>query len=130
MRISATDFFDGDELTWGAEPDLRAVVKMRIAEIIARKLRTNDLIAWEWAPNAGKLEITGSIDVPVWCPINTAPTDGTRLLVSCGDEVWFASQRNGPSVGGQPTTGHLFASGPTLGRRPVMWMPAPLPGRT
>lgn len=32
---------------WGSEPDLRAEIKMKIAEAMGRALRTQDLIEWD-----------------------------------------------------------------------------------
>jgi hypothetical protein len=65
MRIEAKHVTGGckaDE--WGSEPDLRAEIKMKIAEEIARKLRTNDAIDWSWQlDEKGDFVVTGSIDL-------------------------------------------------------------------
>ena len=37
---------------WESEPDLRAEIKMKIAEAMGRILRTHDLIEWRTARNA------------------------------------------------------------------------------
>lgn len=37
---------------WGSDPNLRAEVKMKIAEAMARVLRTKDLIEWDTAKTA------------------------------------------------------------------------------
>ena len=34
-------------VSWDAEPNLRAEIKMKIAEVMGRILRTSDLIEWD-----------------------------------------------------------------------------------
>ena len=67
-----------------------------------------------------------------WQPIETAPRDGTRIMVSDGQNIWFDSQRvgkhAGPSNMGMPTTGHEFSR--SGGKYPTHWRPLPKgPGR-
>lgn len=38
--------------SWGHDPNLRAEIKMKIAEAMARVLRTQDLIQWDTAKTA------------------------------------------------------------------------------
>ena len=64
-----------------------------------------------------------------WQLLETAPTDGTEVLVTDGEHVWIDSQRvghsAGPSRGGQPTSGRLFA---WKHDKPVIaWAPIPIP---
>lgn len=60
-----------------------------------------------------------------WKDMSLAPQDGTSVLVTDGERVMVKSQRigkhAGPSIGGQPTSGHAFPPGLEG------WMPMPDP---
>lgn len=62
-----------------------------------------------------------------WRRIETAPIDGSKILVRIRDVVWTDFQRlgryAGPSRDGQPTTGRGFAG--CGGEMPTHWMPLP-----
>lgn len=58
--------------TWGNDPNLRAEIKMKIAEAMARVLRTRDLIEWDTA-------MTASGDFVVRGFLNAEP--GTERLI-------------------------------------------------
>lgn len=63
MKLVATRTLLTDETTWGAEPNLRADIKRQIAQEIAMKMRTRDLIHWSWKTNdAGELEVVGCVE--------------------------------------------------------------------
>lgn len=48
MQIEVTYRTGGAQADkWGSEPNLRAEIKMKIAEAMARVLRTQDLIEWD-----------------------------------------------------------------------------------
>ncbi len=69
----------------------------------------------------------------IWQPIETAPKDGTNVLVTDGRLVWISSQRVGEYAGkprnGMPTTGYMFYLKDN--EWPIAWMPLPPPpGRT
>lgn len=59
-----------------------------------------------------------------WRPIETAPMDGTRVLVADEDVGWMAVARNWPCNGGAWIED--AASGMKL-NPPSHWMPLPLP---
>lgn len=64
MKLSATRTLLTDETTWGAEPNLRADIKRQIAQEIAMKMRTRDLIDWSWqVTDDGELEVVGLVEV-------------------------------------------------------------------
>lgn len=49
--------------TWDHDPNLRAEIKMKIAETMARVLRTKDLIEWDTAMTAdGDFVVRGFIN--------------------------------------------------------------------
>jgi hypothetical protein len=64
-----------------------------------------------------------------WTRMDDAPTDGTPVLLTDGENVWIGSQRTGrnagPSRGGQPTSGHMFAY--KYDRPPIGWQRVPKP---
>ena len=62
-----------------------------------------------------------------WQTMDAAPTDGTKVLLTDGQNIWIGSQRTGehagPQQGGQPTSGHTF---PWLyDRPPKYWCKLP-----
>jgi len=65
-----------------------------------------------------------------WPPIETAPEDGTPVLVGNARHVWISSRCTGefagPSIGGAPTSGHDWFGCEDRGR-PTHWMPLPPP---
>ncbi len=49
--------------TWGHDPNIRAEIKMKIAEAMARVLRTKDLIEWDTSTTAdGDFIVRGFLD--------------------------------------------------------------------
>lgn len=60
-----------------------------------------------------------------WQPIDTAPDDGTLVLVACGQDIWISSRKKGKCVNGFPT-GWNWAI-PSVYHQPTHWMPLPKP---
>lgn len=58
-----------------------------------------------------------------WQPIETAPDDGTTVLVCADGWIWISSRKAGSCVGGLPTGWDWSA--PVSGRRPTHWHPLP-----
>ena len=65
-----------------------------------------------------------------WRKIETAPKDGTKVLVSDGAHVWLSSRKiTQEGSKGMPTVGHDWHSGYTGHKTtyPTHWMPFPEP---
>ena len=62
-----------------------------------------------------------------WRTIESAPKDGTLVIIWNGHAIWGSSRRLGvPGQGGQPTYGHDWVMGANE-RRPTHWHPLPAP---
>lgn len=97
------------------------------------RLRALDAVAW-WLDcsrherdEASGVWMARYIRETDWQPIETMPRDGTMVLVTNGVVVTIRSQRTGPSVGGQPTSGHGVSW--DHWPRPTHWRLIPIPPR-
>ena len=64
--------------------------------------------------------------VPEWQPIETAPKDGTKVLIFDGEEIFLASYKN--YCGTMPTWQPEYAEVPMFeDDMPSHWMPLPAP---
>lgn len=65
-----------------------------------------------------------------WQPIETAPKDGTRILLGRGDRVWLDEWWKGIGISGWASLVAWEQAGGSYSLPPTHWMPLPDPPST